>query len=691
MPPLLSRIHTAPFLKLLLPLSLGILIQEQVDNRFLYLLPFVSGIIILLCSKIPSTAVSKYKYRSLFGIGTFCLLFSTGAFRLYTQQPVSFFNCNEPISGNAIIRIQHEPEEKKNSWQAYGMAFFQTDSITYTFPLLLHLSKDSTYIPQKSDILSCRLSIYPIQNSGNPDSFDFKTYMRRKGILYAGYTSFYTISSSSTESGLIDKAAAIRAKIRERLNKIYTNPTEQLFINAITLGYKKEIPAEVREDFSKSGLSHILAVSGLHTGILFMLVMLLLWPLRLLGIKRLIYLAAILIMWGYALLTGMSASVVRAVCMITIFLIGKIAYLQNSAINALFITAFGMLLYDPFYLFDVGFQLSFLAVLSILIYQPLFSQLSASAPRYIRIVFDLIYVTLSAQVLVLPLSLYYFHIIPIWFLPANLIILPFLSPLLLCTIFSLALQCTGITIPLFDKALNDTVSLLLQLSSGFGALPSLTPLYPSIPTTLLLYTLIITITFFLINKRASFLIGSLCCLIALLCSIGFTPQAYPSSEIILFNQRTSNAIHFINRHEHYLYSPDTLHQDSSETEYFAEILSRRRLQTPCRLANDTVIDSRIYIRRPFILIAGKRFCMLTEDLFRYKIADTRPQTDYLIIGDNCKSSLTSIRNLIRFDTVIVQPTVPRYRQQLLQKEADSLCIPIHEISRNGAFRLTVYP
>lgn len=686
MPPLLSRIQHIPFLKYLIPLSLGILLQENFPHHLLIPTLFISGFLLLLTSFCLGSPVQKYKYRSLFGAGIFLIFTATGCFCLRMQIP-GFTNIPQEEPIQAIIRLDSDPEEKTNSRQAY--ATLLSDSVA--LPLLLYLPKDS--IPntfQTGDILICRLYVREIQNSGNPYAFNFRQFMLHKGIRYAANAIQYIPIRHQNISPFKKRIVALRQSILIRLQQLFPTRLNQTFMSTVLLGYRQYLPDEIRNDFSRSGLSHILAVSGLHTGILFMIVMILLSPLRLLHLKKLIYVITLFLMWGYALLTGLPASVVRAVCMISVFLFGKLLYEQNNPLNALFIAAFFMLLVCPDYLFEVGFQLSFLAVLSILIYQPILRKIIPTHP-VINPVLNILIVSLAAQILTLPVSVYYFHIVPVWFLPANLIIIPLLSPLILFTLIDLSLLSLGYNIPLLHTLLNDLVTLILRISNGFSRLPSLTAAYPSAMLMFLILGCLLTFTCFLLRPKAAYLITTLLLLFATAGTYHFAPSDSPIHEVILFNQRRANSIHLITNQRHTVYSPDSGFTTPQVHPYYSALEQRFRLNKAIAYYGDTLSEDGIFIRHPFLEIGGKRFCMLTDRRFEHKEAIRKPQVNYLLIGGNNRHSLTSVQKLVRFDTLILLPTLPRYRRMQWHQVCDSLQIPIYDISRNGAFRLMINP
>ena len=196
-------------------------------------------------------------------------------------------------------------------------------------------------------------------------------------------------------------------------------------VAAMALGDKSALTHELRDTYSVSGASHVLALSGLHLGIIYCMLWLLLphrrWP----AVSQTIIL---IVMWLYVLLVGMPVSVVRSAVMLTVYGLLSISHRNKMSVNALAFTAIVMLMWNPEWLFDIGFQLSFMAVLAILLFVPVFEDVFSAKylqeHRLVRYVWGLVAVSVSAQIGVAPLLAYYFGRLSTYFLLTNFIVLP---------------------------------------------------------------------------------------------------------------------------------------------------------------------------------------------------------------------------------------------------------------------------
>ena len=212
------------------------------------------------------------------------------------------------------------------------------------------------------------------------------------------------------------------------MEKFNFSPNELSIINAIILGQRNNISNDLFESYKNAGAIHILAVSGLHIGIILLLLNFLLSPLeRIKNGKTIKLILIIILLWIYAFIAGMSASVIRAVTMFTAIAIGWISDRPSNIKNSLIVSFFFLLLIHPLFLFDVGFQLSYTAVFSIVLIQPLIIKLWHPKWKPVHYFWQLLTVSFAAQLGILPLSLYYFHQFPGLFFISSLVIIPFLG------------------------------------------------------------------------------------------------------------------------------------------------------------------------------------------------------------------------------------------------------------------------
>jgi len=261
----------------------------------------------------------------------------------------------------------------------------------------------------------------------NPYSFSYRDYLKTQGIYRQ-----INLKNTAFETGKVQKnnlfrwASEIRQKIKNYLKSNGLNSKQLALANSLLLGDRQELSAEILKDFKSAGTIHILAISGLHIGILLVFLNFLFYPVK--RYSQWLYLSLILLfLWLYAFMTGFSPSVLRAVIMFSFLQTGLMLKRRSNVYNSLFAAALLLLIINPDYLFQVGFQMSFAAVFSIVSFYPLFEKIFVSFSKpLLNYIKDLFLVSLSAQLGILPVSLFYFHQFPVYFWLANLLIIPLL-------------------------------------------------------------------------------------------------------------------------------------------------------------------------------------------------------------------------------------------------------------------------
>ena len=277
-----------------------------------------------------------------------------------------------------------------------------------------------------------------------------------------------------------------RTLLLQRLETAGLSDDQYAVVAAMALGDKSSLTRDLKETYSMTGASHILALSGLHLGIIYALLSLLVVGRRWQMITQV---AIILSIWAFVFLTGMSTSVVRSAIMLTVYALLAIGHRQKMSVNTLAFTAIVMLLVSPQALFDVGFQMSFMAVFSILLFTPLFySPFSAEylmTHRLVKWLWGMVAVSIAAQIGVAPLIAYYFGRFSCFFLLTNFIVIPAATLILYLSLATLLIPSIGVVLASIVGLLNTT---LLYISSIPGA--TIDGLHPSVMLTASIYAII---------------------------------------------------------------------------------------------------------------------------------------------------------------------------------------------------------
>ena len=416
-------------------LTVGIIIAHLYPNVLYFYLAIVLYTSLLIIWFISKDHLFQTTY---FGILTYTCFFFLGAvtyqinlpeFQKHEYYPTDSIGIKENI-----LQLKVKEVLKSDTYNSkYIAEVIAINNNYFNGKILLNIKKDSfEKILNIDDLLLISSKIKKIYAPLNPHQFDYSMYMKSLGIYNQIYISYQGILNQS--KGILTlrgQASKIRNHLIKKLKKNELTPNEIAIVQALILGQKKDINKQLYSDYAAAGAIHILAVSGLHVGIIYFILIALLRPLKYLFKYELVISIIIVIsLWGFAFLTGLSPSVIRAVTKFSFFAFAKAINRETNTINTLFLSYFTLLIINPLWLFHIGFQLSYLAVLSILWLYPLFNKVYCPKNYFARKIWDIFTLTLAAQIGIFPLSIYYFHQFPGLFFMTNLIILPFLGVLL---------------------------------------------------------------------------------------------------------------------------------------------------------------------------------------------------------------------------------------------------------------------
>ena len=358
----------------------------------------------------------------------------------------------------------------KNSkvYERYEASIIELNGQNVLGKVLLHTKKDSLgKIFNIDELLYTSNRFEEMQSPLSPYEFDYKKYLKHQGIYHQmtfGENEYITMGLG--ETSLKGLAHSIRERIHKELERYNFSGDELSIINALLLGNRTDISKVQFQQYRDAGAIHILALSGLHIGIILLFLNFLFHPLEKLANGKLAKLVIIIAcLWSYALLAGLTASIIRAVAMFTAISIGMLSNRPTEVRNSLIISLFFLLLSNPLYLFDIGFQLSYTAVFSIVWLQPVFHGFWIPKSKLMRYFWNLLTVSLAAQLGLLPLTLFYFHQFPSLFFVSSLIIIPFLGVILGLGFLIIILALFHI----LPEFLADIYELILRTMNNFVA------------------------------------------------------------------------------------------------------------------------------------------------------------------------------------------------------------------------------
>lgn len=453
-----------PIVPLLFGFLTGILTQHFCN------LPINSILVGIICCAIGFAITYflnvKKKFQTYF-FESFVVVLSLafGIFSTYLHREINSKNHFLNFLSEKNI-VQGVVSEKLKSTVYYDKFILKTTSINQqncSGKIIFYVPKKARKVIEVGNKIKLFETPKALQNSFNPHQFDYSKYLQNQNVFYEVKLKETDFIKVSTDNNFHHYINLIKSKLLRSYQIESFKSDNYNLLMALLFGEKTELSKELSNNYTQAGIIHILAISGLHIALIYGIVLWLTKPLqRLKKGKVYIFLISLSVLWFYAVLAGFSASIVRAAVMFSIIAFAKILNRQATIYNSLALSAMLLLLYNPNYLFDVGFQLSFAAVLSIVVFQPFVQKYSYSKYYIVKETKSLLLISLVAQIGVLPLTLYYFGQFPLLFLVANLIAIPLSSIILVLGLvlipFNFLLPKVAVYLSVFVNSLIDVMN-----------------------------------------------------------------------------------------------------------------------------------------------------------------------------------------------------------------------------------------
>ncbi|NOT50258.1 MAG: ComEC family competence protein, partial [Chitinophagaceae bacterium] len=453
-----------PFTRLLPPFAAGIIVQWhfQVPLHIWLFILVISCIILFSFFLVPF--FSRFKFSFFTGLAVSILFVSIGALLVYNKDVRN----NKKWLGNfyqekdgLIVTLNEPPVEKMKSFKAnvsVNYVINKKNSIPVKGTIIIYFKKDPAFtgLEYGSQIL-LKKPLQEIKNSGNPGGFDYKRYCLFQGITHQLFLQpgELEILDGKRTNWLRRFIYDSRENILTILRKNIPGGKELGLAEALLIGYKNDLEQSLVQSYTNTGVVHIIAISGLHIGLIYWLLALLTRSLQ--KRKKTRWLRPFLIitgLWLFSLLAGAQPSVLRSALMFTCIVAAEGLTRRTSIFNTLAFSALILLCINPYWLWDVGFQLSYAAVLSIIIFlKPIYDWFYIKN-KILDFIWKLNAITLAAQILTVPLSIYHFHQFPNYFLLTNFVAVPLSSIILLGEIFLCAIAWLPAVALLVGKALQ---------------------------------------------------------------------------------------------------------------------------------------------------------------------------------------------------------------------------------------------
>jgi competence protein ComEC len=564
------------------------------------------------------------------------------------------------------------------------------NTVKATGKVLLYFAKDTSQLPIYGDVIVIKKKLQPIQNTGNPGCFDYKRFSCFKQIFHSVYLhkADWVLLRNKNADPFRRFIFNTRHKILDVLKSAMGSHADELAIaEALLIGYTQDLDKDLVQAYSNTGVVHIIAISGLHLGLIYVMLVRLFNSLPF--IKRSGLIKAVLILsclWLFALLTGGSASVLRSAVMFSCIVIGENFQKRSSIYNSLAASAFILLSYNPFYLWDVGFQLSYLAVLGIVLFQKPFTKIFYIKNKLINHLWQLTCVSLSAQVFTFPVCIYYFHQFPNTFLFTNLLMVPLSSLILFVEIILVVLSWIPILAGYIGYVVYWLVWLMNTIILWFNDLPY--SVWEGIPSTvfstILLYGFIIFCSIWLMYKyKASFQV-------ALVILFGYTfTNGYEKwrtagrQKLVIYNIPQHQAIDFIYSNSFMFAGDSTVHAEGGLWNYHL-----KPARFALRLDKATNHIPGLHQKNKFFRYNGLKFLLLDSQVVFVPLKK-KIILDYIILSKNTAVSLQQLLQTFECKQFIIDASNSLWKIGKWKKDLERLHLPFYSVPEKGAFIIEI--
>lgn len=619
----------------------------------------------------------------LFGLSTYYTSFCIGMMALAINTD-SFQNSNyiyykDAFESPHYIEITLREKLKSNDFNdRYIAVIDRIDNKYYSGRIIINVAKDSI---KTSLIVGNTIRVKTILQHNslakNPNQFDYGKYLANKQIYAQINVSKIDIAvNKKIKKDIWFYTSRLHSRIIQNLEKGKFNKTEMNVALALILGQQQEISSDIKQDYQYSGVTHVLSVSGLHVGFIMLFILFILKPIPNTKKGSFIKLVVIIISLSlFAIISGLSPPVLRSVVMFSFLAIGNHLHRHSNTYHTLLVSIFLILLFEPYFLFDAGFQLSYIALFSIHWLQPLLKNIWLPKNKIAKYLWEALTVSFAAQIGTFPICLYYFHQFPALFFVTNILILPVLSFIMIVGIvvmlISVFTSCPIILIQVFQKSIY-LLNQIIHYVASFESFVIKNISFNSCHLISFYFFLVTSIIWFKKPNYNKLIILLLTIILVQLSFIQTKKEIESTQEFIVYNTKKGTIITERIGKDIKLFASNEL----SEKE------SKNNILQPYLVANYGVLKSVNKIKN-VLFFNGKKILVIDST----GIYENRIQPDILILTQSPKINLQRVLNDLKPKNVIADAT----NSYSLQKYWTITClekkIPFHATREKGFYKL----
>ena len=650
----------------------------------------------ILISAIYITSINlAHKYNWLTGLVFGLMIILVGVLVTSQKSITSEFSTTKTEKQTYLGNIINNPSETNKAVKAIvAVESVETDSIQPNIPqkVLCYFAKDSLSIELKyGDVIVLTGKLSAPVGPLNPGEFDFNEYLKQNGINYTSYLSgsSWKLIGYEPVNPIIALAGTVRSRVLELLQQNGLSGDNYAVAAAVLLGYDDSMESELKQDYIMAGAMHILCVSGLHVGIIYLVVNFLLGFMINNRTNNILKAALLLLtVWAYATLTGLSPSVQRASIMISVFIIGELLIRNRDTYNTLAISALLLLLINPYLLFNVGFQLSYAAVIGIVTFHQPIYKLIYIKNFILDKVWSISVLSFAAQLATFPIATYYFHFFPPWFWLTNLFTFP-LSFLIIATGLIFVLTAW---IPLIAGVVGFILSglvFLLNYSVGFVKylpFPGIEDIHTSLPMLIGIYITLIMIYILFTKKRIRLLLPvfSLILIISFL-SIFHRYEVVSQKRMVIYSINLHRAYEFIDgKNQIILADSSFINNDLGEY----QIRNSRSLwglsDNRFFISDSSSFASNIVDKIDNFILFDNLTILISNGETKYYPLSKRYPVDMLIISGRKRTDIDNMHKALKINKVIIDSSVPSWKRKNIISTCSNLGLSCYDVNSDGA-------
>lgn len=683
-----------PFVRISISFAAGVIVSiafPQISQALLFIITaiLIAGYGILFVFR------PKFDIRMLSGVVGLAAIFTLGFLHVrisYREAPNSSLMSRLPAVSAYAVNVTQPPVSTDLGWRIQGRiedVDFSGQWESLRDGIILYFKDSASSAPcSYGDRILLHSRPSPVPPPYNPETFNYRQYLAFRGIHWRDFVQLRDVAKLPPASA--NPVAAFGFRTRERIRHILEvyipGHAEFTIAEALLLGIRSDLDPDLKTSYSDAGVMHVLAVSGLHVGILFWILTLLLNPLSKLKQGRILRSAIILlILWFYALITGLVPSVLRAVTMFSFFELGRASYKEANLFNILAVSAFILLLLNPMIIMSAGFQLSYLAVAGILYFYPIIYHRWRPSTVFGDKIWQIVSVSLAAQLVTAPLVLFYFHQFPSWFLLSNLIVVPAAFGAVVLGVSLVALSFLPVAAQVLGLTLGWLIKLMNYWVATIQALPgSVVQLHITLGECLLFFLAIFSLVGLFALRRFYYAISAF----AAISIAGGIRQFY----YYKFHQQPQLVVYRIPGHSAIdLYRKDLCFamQDAriEKSTLAYEVDPMRLARSPVRVKQ---ITAESFCR---LIPGGAIFSCRNVNLLRLSKKPLEPlphmTVDYLIISHDAIQGLDDICNRIHVKMLVLDSSNSYTTIRRLEQEARKRAISVFSVLEKGAFVKTL--